>query len=84
MVKTDQWKYVMNAHDLDELYNLKKDPWEMKNLINEARFSAILTEMKARMLGGMMPPAICLSGLGCVIISLLLSCLEMPVAKIYL
>ena len=51
MVKTDQWKYVMNAHDLDELYDLQKDPWEMKNIINEETFSTVLTEMKARMLG---------------------------------
>jgi len=51
MVKTDQWKYVMNAHDLDELYNLQQDPWEMKNVINEDSFLPVLMEMKARMIG---------------------------------
>ena len=51
MVKTDQWKYVMNAHDLDELYDLQKDPWEMNNVINEEKFCEILLEMKARLLG---------------------------------
>lgn len=31
------WKYVFNGFDFDELYNLRDDPHEMHNLINEAR-----------------------------------------------
>ncbi|MGD1822226.1 MAG: sulfatase-like hydrolase/transferase [Pleomorphochaeta sp.] len=31
-----KWKLVMNTFDYDELYDLEKDPLEMKNIINEA------------------------------------------------
>jgi arylsulfatase A-like enzyme len=30
----DEWKFVFNGFDFDELYNLADDPWEMHNLIN--------------------------------------------------
>ncbi len=33
----------------DELYNLKADPFEMKDLINEPRAQAALKEMKAEL-----------------------------------
>lgn len=32
-VMTDEWKYVYNSFDRDELYNLKNDPFELHNLI---------------------------------------------------
>jgi uncharacterized sulfatase len=36
MVRTDRWKYVKHFHEnlMDELYDLKADPGETKNLIN--------------------------------------------------
>lgn len=34
-VMTDEWKYVYNSFDCDELYNLKNDPLELHNLIFE-------------------------------------------------
>ncbi len=33
-VFNDKWKLVMNTFDYDELYDLEKDPYEMKNIIN--------------------------------------------------
>ena len=30
----DDWKFVFNGFDFDELYNLADDPWETKNLVN--------------------------------------------------
>lgn len=36
-VMTDRWKYVYNAFDYDELYDLKDDPHELVNLIHPSR-----------------------------------------------
>ena len=50
-VRTDSFKYVYNPYDLDELYNLEEDPYEMKNLVNMPSYSAVLDEMRARLRG---------------------------------
>lgn len=34
-VFNERWKLVMNTFDYDELYDLKNDPFEMKNIINQ-------------------------------------------------
>ena len=34
---TDRYKYVYNAFDFDELYDLEQDPHEMVNLIHPSR-----------------------------------------------
>jgi hypothetical protein len=34
MIRGNGWKYIWNSTDIDELYNLRTDPWEMKNLIS--------------------------------------------------
>lgn len=36
-VMTDRWKYVYNAFDYDELYDLQDDPLELTNLIHPSR-----------------------------------------------
>jgi len=51
MVRTRRWKYVYNPHDVDELYDMADDPFEMRNLIGDPSRAAVLTEMKARLLG---------------------------------
>lgn len=33
MLRQRQYKYVYNATDIDELYDLQNDPWELENLI---------------------------------------------------
>jgi arylsulfatase A-like enzyme len=35
MVCTDNYKYVYNPYDIDELYDLTIDPWEMTNRIDD-------------------------------------------------
>ena len=51
MVRTLNWKYVYCPHDLDELYDLSNDPYEMRNLINDLKQKEILDEMRARLIG---------------------------------
>ncbi len=41
------WKFVFNGFDFDELYDLKNDPYEMKNLVDEPEHEARLREMMA-------------------------------------
>ena len=48
-VQNQRYKYVYYPFDLDELYDLETDPWEMTNLINDPSSAAILADMRARM-----------------------------------
>ncbi len=43
---SDGWKYVVIAHDLEQLYNLNDDPFEMKNLAQDKNYSGKIEEMK--------------------------------------
>ncbi len=47
------FKYVLNFADKDELYELDKDPVELRNLIAEASHAYVLAEMQRRMLENM-------------------------------
>jgi len=51
MVRTGEWKYVYNPHDADELYDVRQDPYEMQNRIDDPACAAALEEMKARLIG---------------------------------
>lgn len=51
MVRTENWKYGFEPNGLDELYDLKNDPHEMINLIDEAEHSGTVTEMRGRLHG---------------------------------
>ena len=46
---TDQYKYVANQGDLDELYGLHEDPFELHNLIHEPQHSGTLSELRAEL-----------------------------------
>ncbi|NOZ23651.1 MAG: sulfatase-like hydrolase/transferase [Planctomycetes bacterium] len=48
-VMTKEYKYVFNGFDFDELYDLKKDPYEMKNLIDDPDYEDIKRDMCKRM-----------------------------------
>ncbi len=50
-VRTDRWKYIQyqDLPGMDELYDLKKDPFEMKNLVNDSSAGKAFKEMKAEM-----------------------------------
>jgi arylsulfatase A-like enzyme len=47
-VRTTRWKYIhyLELEGMDELYDLKADPFEMKNLINHPRAANALVRMK--------------------------------------
>ena len=47
-VRTDRWKYIhyLELDGMDELYDLRSDPYEMKNIINRQDASTTLDEMK--------------------------------------
>ena len=45
-LRDDGWKYIYNENDMDELYNLKEDPFELENLVHNEDFRGILNEMK--------------------------------------
>ena len=51
MVRTTDWKYIYDPMgDLDELYDLINDPWEMTNLSENIEYSDIKKEMRAYLL----------------------------------
>lgn len=46
MIRNDKVKYVWNLTDIDELYDLQKDPWEMNNLIADPSYQDILKVLR--------------------------------------
>jgi hypothetical protein len=44
-----QFKYIFNAFDLDEFYDLEAAPYEMTDLAPDPAYADILKEMAARM-----------------------------------
>lgn len=46
MIRKDHWKYVFNGGDLEELYNLEEDPYEMKNLALTSEHKETLQMMR--------------------------------------
>ncbi len=50
-VRTDRWKYIhyTELNDMDELYDLKADPYEMKNVIKEESAKPALKEMTSEL-----------------------------------
>ena len=51
MVRTRGWKYVHDPMgDLDELYDLENDPWELENVAADPANREVLAEMRLRLL----------------------------------
>ncbi len=48
-VLTNEWKFVWNGFDYDELYDLKNDPHEMKNLAFYKEYQDVIQDMSAKM-----------------------------------
>jgi arylsulfatase A-like enzyme len=46
MVRTNEFKYIFNACGLDELYDLRADPFERRNLIDDPTAHDQLTELR--------------------------------------
>lgn len=51
MARTKKWKYIHDAMgDIDELYDMENDPYELNNLIDEPQYEKVVQEMKERLL----------------------------------
>jgi choline-sulfatase len=52
MVRTQAWKYVHDpmGTDLDELYDLANDPWELHNVAADPAYGHILADMQRRLM----------------------------------
>jgi len=46
---TERFKYVFNGFDIDELYDLERDPEEMHNAIDDAEYAQYADDMRARL-----------------------------------
>ena len=50
MVRMGDWKLVMNSYGRGELYNLKKDPYEINNLFGNSKFVNKQNELLTKLL----------------------------------
>lgn len=50
MCRTQDFKYVKRLYEQDELYDLKNDPNEVHNVVNDPAYASILAELKERLL----------------------------------
>ena len=51
MARTREWKYVHDPMgDLDELYDLTNDPWELTNVAADPTYQDVLADMRARLM----------------------------------
>jgi len=49
LVVTDRYKYVANAGQKDELYDLEVDPYELNNRVDDPIMTGVLEDMKTRL-----------------------------------
>ena len=50
MCRTKDYKYVRRLYESDELYDLRKDPQEMRNVVDDPNYREILLRLKDRLL----------------------------------
>jgi arylsulfatase A-like enzyme len=50
MVTDGRTKYVFNAPEIDEFYDLVRDPWEMHNLIDDETYSSEIDHKRSRLI----------------------------------
>jgi len=50
MCRTLDFKYVKRLYEQDELYDLKSDPGETQNIVNDPAYASVLLELKERLL----------------------------------
>ena len=46
MLRTELYKYIWNLTDVDELYDLKADPWEMENRVDDPALAETLAALR--------------------------------------
>jgi arylsulfatase A-like enzyme len=49
MAITDRFKYVFNGYDYDEMYDLRDDPDELRNVVGDTKHAAHTGDMRARL-----------------------------------
>ncbi|GAA3402100.1 sulfatase-like hydrolase/transferase [Paenibacillus hodogayensis] len=49
MIRNRSWKYVWNMTDIDELYDLREDPDELRNVIGDERHGPVLAELRGKL-----------------------------------
>ena len=49
LIVTDRYKYVANRGDMNELYDLWNDPYELSNMIDESNQEDLVVEMQNRL-----------------------------------
>ena len=49
MIRLENYKYVYNATDIDEFYDLEEDPWEMDNLADKPEYARIKKRLRAEL-----------------------------------
>ncbi len=49
MILRDRYKYVFSIHDMNELYDLQEDPYEMNNLVHDEQYADLVADMKQRL-----------------------------------
>lgn len=49
MLRTDRFKYVLNASDVDELYDLQEDPHELTNKIDNPEYAETRARLERRL-----------------------------------
>ena len=50
MVRTREYKYVHDPMgDIDELYDLTKDPWELRNVVGDPAYDDILNDLRLKL-----------------------------------
>lgn len=50
MIRMGDYKYVMRLYEKDEFYNLKEDPKELHNCIDETKYQGDIAKMRTRLL----------------------------------
>ena len=45
-VRSDRWRYIRYSDGSEELYDHRKDPWELRNVAKEARYAKIIEKHK--------------------------------------
>jgi arylsulfatase A-like enzyme len=49
MIRTREWKYIWNPTDVDELYHLESDPYELHNRIADPQVAGLLSELRKKL-----------------------------------
>jgi arylsulfatase A-like enzyme len=50
MCRTHEYKYVRRVYESDELYDLRRDPGETRNVVNEPAYAAVAAQLRDRLL----------------------------------